>query len=101
MSSLVSQYTEHVAMRVEGAVTASGTFVHSFLASFVSLHSLTFKTLRSPEERRPARLCYVQNVFVKQIVYGNYDISLQRHNIAFTRNIFFRNGKRLGLYLGT
>ena len=40
MLSLVSQYTEHVAMRVEGAVTASGTFVHSFLASFISLHSL-------------------------------------------------------------
>ena len=40
MSLLVSQYTEHVAMRVEGAVTASGTFVHSFLASFISLHSL-------------------------------------------------------------
>ena len=40
MSSLVSQYTEHVAMRVEDAVTASGTVVHSFLASFISLHSL-------------------------------------------------------------
>ena len=35
--SLVSQYTEHVAMRLEGAVTASGTFVLSFLASFISL----------------------------------------------------------------
>ena len=41
MSSLVSQYTEHIAMRVEDAVTASGTFVHSFLASFISLHSLS------------------------------------------------------------
>ena len=41
MSLLVSQYTEHVAMRVEGAVTASGTFVHSFLASFISLSTLS------------------------------------------------------------
>ena len=36
MSSLVSQYMEDVAMRIEDAVTASCTFVHSFL---ISLHS--------------------------------------------------------------
>ena len=30
MSLLVSQYTEHVAMRVEGAVTASGTLYTVF-----------------------------------------------------------------------
>ena len=40
MSLLVSQYTEHVAMCVDGAVTESGTFVHSFPAYFISLHSI-------------------------------------------------------------
>ena len=37
MSSLVRWYTEHVAMRVKDAVTASGSFSHSLLASLISL----------------------------------------------------------------
>ena len=68
MSSLVSKYTEYVAMRAEGAVTASGTFVHSFLAS--SLHSnlqnapFTRGKVSSSTELRTKRVR-------RRIVYGN------------------------------